>query len=418
MKEKDESRLSQGQTAAMVSILVIVVLALVKALVGAFTKSVILLTDALHSATDVVSVFASWFGLKIARRKPDKKFPFGYYKAENLAAAAIAAFIIYGGIKFLGEGYHKLFTVSSSTHLWLTLATAAVGLTTDFFLYRYLMGKAKESGSQTLMANAVEKKGDILTSAMVFVGLVLNFMRLPYVEGVVTMFIALLLLKIGLETMKEAVFSLMDVSPGKEIEKKVLRQIKKVAGVEEVLSLRLRRAGSFVFGEARVGVRRPLDLARAHLLAQEIEAAVKEKVKEVDFFSVRVEPFQSKYRHLVLPVEKKKGLDSPLAPYFARAPYFLFVNLYGEKVKGFYFLPNSARKEKARAGLEAARLLVNQKSETLIASRIGEIAYHTLKSNLFDLYRARGKTAQEAINNFLAGQRMVLKPNLSKGERG
>jgi len=414
--EKKEEKLARGEKAAATTVLFIAVLAALKAVVGAFAKNIILLTDALHSATDVVSLVASWFGLKIAQRKPDKRFPFGYYKAENLAASAIALFIIYGGVKFFIEGYEKLSSPPSSSYLFLTLATAAFGLGADYFIYRFLSKKAQESGSQTLAANAAEKKGDILTSAMVFVGLFLNFMAVPYVEGAVTMIIAILLLKIGLETLKEAVFALMDVSPGEEIEKKVYRAAKKVAGIEEIKYLRLRQAGSFVFGEICVGVRRQIDIHRLQSLRKEIERTVKKAVPEIDSFSVRVEPFKSDYHHLVLPVEERRGLDSPLASYFARAPYFLFVNLKGERVIGFYFLKNPFSQEKVRAGLAAARLLVKQKSDILIAPRIGEIAYHFLKNYLFDFYRSGRKTAQGAIDDFLAGRLQPLSPNLSQGK--
>lgn len=122
---------------------------------------------------------------------------------------------------------------------------------------------------------------------------------------------------------------------------------------------------------------------------------------------VHVEPYKSDFHHLCLPIEGKNGLESKLAASFGRSQHFLFINLKGSQVKSHFFLKNPFAKLKVKAGLKAAKLLANQKSETLITPEIGEIAFFTLKQNLFDIFKAKGKTARQNLNSFLKEE---LKP--------
>jgi predicted Fe-Mo cluster-binding NifX family protein len=107
----------------------------------------------------------------------------------------------------------------------------------------------------------------------------------------------------------------------------------------------------------------------------------------------------------VIPVKDKKDLESTLDNRFGRAPYFLFVNLEKDEIRGFYFIDNKFKNKKVRAGLAAAKLIVDQKSQVLIANQVGEISFHALHDNLIDIYQTKkAKTAKEAISLFLKGE--------------
>jgi len=146
-----------------------------------------------------------------------------------------------------------------------------------------------------------------------------------------------------------------------------------------------------------------VDVQRAHEIADRVERVIKQEVPQVDSFIVHVEPFQSDFRHLAIPVKSKDGLAAKISPRLARSPYFLFVNLKGNDVKGFYVLKNSYQNKKTKAGLAVAKLIVKQKSDTLITQKVGEIALNTLRSNLVDIYQTQEKIAEDAIKKFGGG---------------
>ena len=371
-----------------------------KVVVGILSGSAVLASDAVHSVSDVSSIITSWLGLRIAQRDPNKKFPYGYFKAENLGALIISFLIFYAGGQMMFSAWSRLFQFSSVRLPYLALIVSLVDAIVLFFFGNHEIKVGREIRAESLIAMGKENRTHIFSSLAVFLGTLAAIYKIPYIEGVIIFGISFLILKIGFETAKNALFVLMDVSPGEEIEKKIGKVIESVTGIEGFYGLRLRQAGPFIFGETKVGIRRFVDVQRAHEIADNIERAIKRKVPQVDSFIVHVEPFQSDFRHLAVPVETKDGLAAKISSRFARSPYFLFVNLKGDDVKSFYILKNPYQNKKTKAGLSAAKLIAEQKSDILIAQKVGEIAFNTLKSNLIDVYRVKEKTVQGAVNKF------------------
>lgn len=414
MVEK-EGKLKKGQKLTRTAALLVAFLAIIKAVVGFFSQSIVLLSDALHSGADLLPIFASWFGLKFAQRKPTTRFPYGYYKGENLATLAVSAFILYAAWEIFREGYQRLFLISSVKIVSLALIVALVDALVLYFFGNYEIKIGRAIDSQSLKTLGEENKAHVFSSLAVFVGILSAHFKIPYLEGLITIAISLLILKIGLSAAKDAVLALMDVSPSREIEEKVAKAIQLVPGVEEFFDLRLRKAGPFIFGETKVGIRKFVDVKRAHEIADKVEKAVKKKVSQIDSFAVHIEPFKSDWQHLAIPVAEKRGLDSQVSDRFGRSPYFLFLNLKAGKIKGFYLLENSYRERPVRAGLAAAKLIAEQKSDVLVTSELGEISFHALRDHLVDLYQAKGKTAKEVVDYFIAGELNQLeKPTKEK----
>ncbi len=413
MTQKED--LKKGEKLATVAIFLEGFLATAKAVIGFLSGSIVLISDAIHSGSDILSIFTSWFGLKVAQKKADERFPYGYYKAENLGAAIVSILILLAAWEMFVNGYARLFFSSPIEIPFLALAVSLLDALVLFFFGNYEIKVGEEINAQSLVAMGKENRTHLFSSTAVFVGILAAYYQTPYLEGVITIVISFLIFKIGLTSAKDSFFALMDVSPSKAVEKKVVKAIKSVPGIEEFFDLRLRRAGPFIFGETKVGVRKFIDVRRAHEIAEKVERAIKKEVPQVDSFSIHIEPFKSDYRHLAIPIKTKNGLSSPVADQFGRAPAFLLVNLEGEKIKGYYLLDNPFKDQKMRAGLAAAKLLAKQKSEILIAKEIGEISFHALRENLFDIYQAQGEKAKTIIDSFIKGGLEILsKPTKEK----
>jgi cation diffusion facilitator family transporter len=390
-------------------------LVILKIAAAILSGSLALISDAIHSASDIVSIVTSWLGLKIAQKAPDRKFHYGYYKAENFGALIISFLVIYAGWKMLEQAYFSLGTSSEINVPLFALAVSLVDAIILFFFGNYEVRVGTETRAQSLIAMGKENRTHIFSSSAVFLGTLAAYYQIPYVASVVTLGISLLIFEIGFSTLKNAASVLLDVSPDPEIEEKIAGVLKDISGIEAYSDLRLRQSGPSVFGEVKVGIRKSVDVARSHEIANKVEAAVQQAVPEVDSLSVHVEPFQSEYRHLVIPVKEKNGLNSTLAKQLARAPYLLFVNLRKTEIKGFYFLDNPFKDQKQRAGLAVAKLVLKQKSDTVITPQIGEISFFALRDYLFDIYQAKGGTAQKAINLFVEDELVKLtKPTIQK----
>ena len=403
MVDKKE-KLKKGQKVSEIAIWLEGALVAAKIIAGLLSGSLVLLSDALHSGFDILSIVTSWLGLKVAQRKADQHFPYGYYKAENLGTLMVSFLIIFAFWEMLTQGYSRLFSFSQIRVPLLALGVSLLDALTLFFFGNYEIKAGKRVGAQSLVAMGEENRTHLFSSMAVFIGTLAAYYKLPYIEGVITIGISLLILKIGLSAAKDSILALMDVSPSKKIEQKIVKAIKSIPGVEEFFDLRLRKSGPFVFGETKIGIRKFVDVRRAHEISSRIEQEVRKKVPQIDSFTIHIEPFRSNFRHLVIPVRVKKGLNSSPSNHFGRAPYFLFINLKGKNIKGFYFLKNPYKNKSIRAGLAASKLISRQKSEVLITKEIGEISLHALRDNLIDVYRLNGKTAKEIVNQFIKSQ--------------
>ena len=389
--------LKKGERISILSSLISFFLALIKGIVGFLSGSVVLIADALESVTDIASGIASFFGLKIAQKKPNEKFPYGYYKAESLASLFISTLIIYAAITLLISSYGRLFSMPKTDYGIIALVVVAVSALTSLLISLYLKKKGKELNIQSLIASGKDRLKDFFVSIIIFV--VIIFKNIPYIEGGLSIIISILVLRMGIITAKDAIFALMDVSPSPEIEKKIKNIINSIPGVEDVKHIRLRISGPFILGDAHVKIRKFVNVLKAHEVADKIEEKIRKNVKEVESFTIHIEPFKSSKQKVTIPIKKDKGLDSEVINHFGRAENFIFVSLEGNKVKSYYIKKNPFKKKELRAGLSAARFVLNEKIDTLITDEMGDISFHTLRDNLVEVYKTKGKKVKAVLKN-------------------
>jgi len=396
-------RLKAGEKATLVSGCTSVVLAIIKGLAGIFTGSIALITSALDSIADIIGMLTSWFGFRISQRKPDGKFPYGYYKAESVATLFISFFILYAAYRLLVGGYERLFVPPQISMPAIALSIAFVSIFISLGLSRYLNRTGSRINSDLLLTNSRERLGDVAATVAVFVAIAMSYLNVYYVEGIVTIIISLLILRLGLVALKNSLYALMDVSPGGENKDMITDIIKRVRDVESFDGLKLRKSGPFVFGEVVIKIRKSANVNRAHEISDIVEKKVMERMSEIVSFIVHVEPYKSEKYRIVIPVKSNSGLDSPLSLRFGRSGYFLFADIDRGSVKRFYFKKNPYSR-KAKVGLLAANFVIKEGASALFVKKLGEISFHTLRDHLVDIYKVRGRTAGDVLRNLKDGR--------------
>ncbi|HUT26834.1 MAG TPA: cation diffusion facilitator family transporter [Methanomassiliicoccales archaeon] len=398
-----DALLRKGERGAMVSSWVTGLLALGKGAGGLLTGSLVLITDAVHSAIDVLPITASWLGLRVSRRKADERFPYGYYKAESIATLFISLFIIYAAIELVLEGYSRLLERSEVSNPLLAGGVALISSAVSALLAKYQRKVGEEIGSQSLIINSRDTFMDVFVSLLVVAAIALAYFEVPYVEGGAIIVISIIILKIGLESIKDAVFTLMDISPSREIEDRVIGTISGIAGVEGFADLKLRRSGPFLFGEVAVKVRKHLDVERAHEIAGRLEMDVRKNIGRLERFTVHIEPCDVSEVRVVVPLNNDGGLDSIPSDKFGRAPYFALVsvNKKERRLEEWTIIANDEKDREHRAGLHAVNTIVREKVDALITPEIGEISFHALRDQLVTVYRLEGARLEEVLEHYL-----------------
>ncbi len=406
VRRKEQSnqikQLKSGQKIALISTIVLILLALLKASVGYRFNSPLLIADALHSGADILINFSSLIGLWLAARSKSAKFPYGLYRAETVACLLIGCLIIFVGLEISKDGFYKLFQLGSDKKFPLfPVTTAIISSLVACFLAIKQRRVGKAIGSQALLTTSREAFFDIFTSLVVLAGILLAFFRIPYVEGAVIILISILILKLGLETVWTSLMVLLDANLDIELQSEIEDKINRIYGVKGVGDVKIRQSGPFKMVECVIETRGALPLYKAHEMADNVEDLLLKEYENIESVFIQVEPEKENIASVIIPVHDINGLESKIHGHFGRAPYFIILQLKTDHtgIEDFYL--NEFLDEKGHIGLKVVKAIISYKLDIVFTSSIGEISFHMLKNNFVDIYRVdEGITVKEVIKQY------------------
>lgn len=337
MKRNYRKDLKYGSQVALSSIIQIGFLALVKAILGYITGFVVLTADALSSFADFLSLFAAYIGLTLSRHSATKNFKYGYFKAETFAALIAAVVIIYFGIQILIESIQRITNPVEPQHLFLVFISVFVSVVLSYRLSRKLIKAGERINSLALINNGKDKRMDVIVELAVLFGAVAHIFHFPYVEGIVGVIISFLTLKLGVETAKESLFFLLDYFDNQVLMKKVRRIIRRKSRiVRDIKDIRMRRAGTFVFGEAFLEVNPYAQTKDIRNELKMLRDAIVRSTSYIKEFLIFVDvPYRKKIK-VAVPVKANKRLKSEIATSFADTKAYLFIEVENKKIVRYY----------------------------------------------------------------------------------
>jgi cation diffusion facilitator family transporter len=281
---------SPQRRTAVVSVAAACVLIALKLVTGLATGSLGLLSEAVHSGTDLVAALLTLFAVGVAVRPADRAHPYGHGKAEHLAALAEAAILV-GASLFLA--YKAVSHLVGATEpgvdpTWWAFVVIGLVMVIDASRMLVSFRAGRKYGSPALQANALHFGSDLAGSTAVLVGLVAA--QAGYEEGdsLAALFVALLVLLAAGRLMRANVDVLMDRVPA-EAEAAARRAIERLRPAVQLRRLRMRQAGGRHFADVVIGVPPGAAVGQGHAAADAVEAAVHSALPESDVV-VHVEP--------------------------------------------------------------------------------------------------------------------------------
>jgi cation diffusion facilitator family transporter len=398
-----------GQRTTIIAGLATVLFALSKGIVGLLSGSLVLIADAIHSAADSISTFVAWLGLRVANKKPNAKFQYGYFKAESIASFLISILIFFAGFVIISESVNKIFTEYDLNIPLIAISVALLDGIVMFFIGTYEMKVGEKINSQSLIADGKESRIHLLSSSVVLIGLFSSWLKIPYLEGGAGILISFFIFQTAFKFAKDSIFALMDVSPDKEVENKIRKILENISEIRGFENLKLRKAGPFILGEVKVKIGKTANVKKVSEISYLIENKVKNKIKAVDSFLVSVSVDSPEKQKICIPVETKEGIDSKVSNYFSRAKYFIFISTEKKEIINFYIKQNPFREKKERIGLTICEFIIKEGVTAVIGSEIGPIALNAFEKNIVSVYIIKkGKVAREAVQKFLENKIKVL----------
>lgn len=276
---------------SVVTIIWNLILSIFKLIAGLIGHSNAMISDAIHSASDVFSTFIVMIGVKLASKESDKEHPYGHERMECVAAIVLAVILCitgvgigYNGIKSLIKG-----TVTSEVGL-IALVAAVLSIVIKECMFWYTKHYAKEINSSALMADAWHHRSDALSSIGSLIGIIgarLGYLRADSIASVV---IALFIVKAAYDIFKDAVDKLVDKSCDEATEIKILESIEESDEIEKVDKLYTRVFGTRVYVDLEISVDGRMELEKAHQIAENIHDEIERKFPEVKHIMVHVNP--------------------------------------------------------------------------------------------------------------------------------
>ena len=282
--------------------ILLVVLKLFTGLVG---RSSAMVSDALHSLSDVLATLVAYLGATFSEAPEDKTHPYGHEQFEDIAAIVIGLTLLATGGALCWHGVAEVWrdarltfsgdfaTLESRVPTTLPLIAAIVSIVVKEAMFWYTLAVANKLNSAAFRADAWHHRTDAFSSIGSLVGIVGARMGFPIMDPIASVVISFFILWVAVGVLRSSAALTVDTSCGDEFEKETRELILAIDGVDRLDLVRTRKFGSRVYVETEISVDGAKSLFDAHRIAHEVHNAVESRFPVVKHIMVHVNPTQS-----------------------------------------------------------------------------------------------------------------------------
>ena len=289
--EKNQEQIAMR--VSYISILGNVLLSVFKLMAGIFAHSGAMISDAVHSASDVFSTFVVMIGIKISARASDKEHPYGHERMECVAAIVLATILCITG---LGIGKNAIAKLQDGNDAGmvipgiLALVAAIVSIVVKEAMFWYTRGAARKIDSGALMADAWHHRSDALSSVGALVGILFARNGYPMMDAVASLIICVFIVKASYDIFKDAVDKMVDKACDEETERELRNFVEAQPGVLGVDLLQTRVFGNKIYVDLEIGADENSTLKESHQVAEQVHDKLEIQFPKVKHIMIHVNP--------------------------------------------------------------------------------------------------------------------------------
>ena len=327
-----------------------------KLIFGILTNSVALQADAFDSMTDIVMALTALIALLFTRKKPNEKFPYGYYKLENIISLFISLFIFFTAyniviqsvtnISALFSGQLRVIYSSPLIFLFLILS-----LSISLFIALYLKKISKRTGSPIIESEAREKLFDCLISSSVIISFIGALWNLNFLDSIIALIIAVFIFKGGYDIFLISTKTLLDAVINFDKRTELIKTIEEYPMVKSLESIQVRSYGKYVFMQADILLKKDMTLSQIRALKDTLSNKIKAEFPEIFKVILLAYAQEKKMLKIAVPVSDTEGLNSKIFDHFGESPYFAFLEFQDGSLLRLEVVPNKFINEAKRKGI-------------------------------------------------------------------
>jgi cation diffusion facilitator family transporter len=270
-------------------------LAALKTGIGVLGHSPALLADGVNSTSDVaygivVSVF-----MRLAGKPPDEEHPYGHDQMESVAAVVVGSFVMTTGIAIFWDAVNSVYDLltgqdgfggAAVAALWVALLTVVLKLGLTIWTQRI----GQQTQNTAVLALAYDHRNDVFSASAATMGIFFGRMGYSWVDPLAGAMVALIILRTGIEILRESTADLMDTVPGQTLRRQITALLDPIPGVKRIEEVRAHRFGPYLVANVTIGIDGSLNVAEGDRIATQVERTLIEHIEYMRRVHVHYHP--------------------------------------------------------------------------------------------------------------------------------
>lgn len=277
---------------SFISILGNIILTIIKFISGLIAHSQAMISDAVHSLSDVLSTFVVIIGIKISNKDADKSHPYGHERLECVAALILSIMLFITGIII---GYAGVIKIVESNEIktpgLLALTASIISIIIKEAMYQYTIKASKIINSGSLKADAWHHRSDALSSVGSFIGILGSRLGFKLLDPIASIIICLFIFKVSIDIFKDSIDKMIDKSCDEKTISKIIEIIDRRNDIRNLDDIKTRQFGNKIYIDIEISVDENMILKDAHEVAEKLHDEIEEKLPVVKHCMVHVNPY-------------------------------------------------------------------------------------------------------------------------------
>jgi len=289
----NKNNYNESMKISIISIIVNIVLSTFKFIAGIIGKSSAMVSDAVHSLSDVVSTLIVIFGIKVSNRKSDDTHQYGHERFESIATIFLGIILLVTALGIGYDGVNKIILgVNGKIAIPTTIAliAAILSIIIKEIMYQITKRVATKTNSTALLADAWHHRSDALSSIGSLIGIVGAKMGFPVLDPIACIVICVFILKVAFDVSVDSIHKLVDKSCDEKTISEMEDYIKSIEGVIGIDLLQTRLFGSKIYVDVEISADKNKTLEESHEIAHKIHDGIEHDFENVKHCMVHVNP--------------------------------------------------------------------------------------------------------------------------------
>lgn len=343
---------------------------ILKIVLALISNSLALQADAFDNLTDIVMFVAALIGTFYAKKKPNEKFPYGYYKIENIISLIISLFIFLTAYNIILESTSKFILyfkgesegIIISPTIFLLLV---ISLIITIGSAKYLKFAGKKTNSPIIKSEANEKLLDCFISLSVAFGFIGAFFDFFLLDSLIGFIIAIIIIKGAYDIFINSTKILLDAVINFESRTELYKLIESYPRIKKVKNLQVRSYGKYIMLEIDVVLNKEMPLSQIKTLKVALSSKIKKNYPEIFKIIIFAQAQEKKIIRIAIPILENKGGDSQIFDHFGEAPFFAFLEFKENNFEKMEINSNKFINEEKRKGILISDWLASEKIDKI-----------------------------------------------------